>query len=250
MAMATFVLVPGVWLGGWAWREVTPHLAAAGHESHPVTLTGLADRAHLATPEVDLATHVDDIVGLIEHNDLHDVVLVGHSGAGTPVTGAADRVPERLSRVVYVDSGPLPEGMAQVDFNGPQAREELEKLVASEGAGWRIPVPAFDPAEDPVNLAGLSEEHLALMRELGTPHPFRAAAEPLRRPPAPPVVPKSLIASTFTVAQVEELIASGNPVFALMAGAEWSRHELLTGHWPMFSRPADLAALLGRISAL
>jgi pimeloyl-ACP methyl ester carboxylesterase len=247
--MATFVLVPGFWLGGWAWREVAHHLSEAGHQTYPITLTGLADRVHLAAPDVGLDTHITDVLNVIRYNDLRDVVLVGHSGANMPVTGVADRAPDRLARVVYVDSGPLPDGMAQLDFNDPQAREEVEKQVASEGDGWRIPVPDFDPAADPVNLAGLTEEHLRRMRELSTPQPFRTAADPLRRPERPPAVPKSLVANTFSLAQVDKLAGSGNPVFALMNRPEWTRHELPTGHWPMLSRPYELAALLEEIAA-
>jgi pimeloyl-ACP methyl ester carboxylesterase len=225
-------------------------VVAAGHEVHAVTLTGLADRAHLANPEVDVDAHIADIMNVIEGNALHDVVLVAHSGANMPVTGVADRIPERLARVVYVDAGPLPDGMAQIDFTEPQARERLEKQVASEGDGWKIPVPSFDPAEDTGELAGLSDERLTVMRERGTPQPFRTATQPLRRPPTLPDTPKSLIANTFSLAQVEGLVSSGNPIFALMAGPEWTRHELPTGHWPMFSRPAELAALLDELAAL
>jgi pimeloyl-ACP methyl ester carboxylesterase len=246
--MATFVLVPGHWLGGWAWSDVTRDLRAAGHEVYPLTLTGVADRAHLATPEVDLDTHITDIVNVIEYNDLHDVVLVAHSGANMPATGAADQIPARVARIVYVDSGPMPDGMAGIDFNDPQTRAQTEKQVESEGDGWRLPVPAFDPADDPVNLADLTEEQLTLMRERGTPHPYGAVRQPLRRPKPLPDTPKTLIVSTFSLEQVDELAGSGNPIFALMTGPSWTRHALPTGHWPMFSRPVDLAAMLSDIA--
>src|SRR5215203_2563285 len=104
--MATYVLVAGAWLGGWAWRETAAGLRARGHDVHPVTLTGLGDRAHLASPEVDQDTHIADLVAVLTTEDLHDVILVGHSYAGITVTGAADRVPDRIAKVVYLDSGP------------------------------------------------------------------------------------------------------------------------------------------------
>ncbi len=91
--MATFVLVPGAWLGGWAWQRVTPLLRAAGHEVYPVTLTGLGERVHLGTSETNLETHIADVVNLIEFEDLRAVVLVGHSYAGCVITGVADRTP-------------------------------------------------------------------------------------------------------------------------------------------------------------
>ena len=94
--MTTFVLVPGMWLGAWAWRDVTARLRAAGHDVYPLTLTGLADRRHLGGPQVDLDTHTTDITALIEAEELTDVVLAGHSYGGSPVTVAVDRIPDRI----------------------------------------------------------------------------------------------------------------------------------------------------------
>lgn len=243
--MATLVLVPGFWLGAWAWEEVAKNLRAAGHDVHPVTLTGQADRQAEATPDVDVSTQIADIVRTIEQNDLHDVILVGHSGANMPVTGAADQLPSRIRRTVYVDTGPMPSGMAWIEFKQPAEQQQLRDEVAEQGDGWRIPVPPFDPAADPVNLAGLSDSQLARLRAMATPQPFGTATQPLNRPAAPPV-PASLVISTFTPEQVHALARSGNPVFGLMS--EMDMHALPTGHWPMFSRPADLAAILDQIA--
>jgi pimeloyl-ACP methyl ester carboxylesterase len=99
--MSTIALAAGAWLGGWAWERVTPKLVAAGHNVHPLTLTGLGDRAHLSSPEITLSTHVADIVSAIEYASLRDVVLVAHSYSGVPATIAANRIPDRISRVVY-----------------------------------------------------------------------------------------------------------------------------------------------------
>ncbi|MGW5642769.1 alpha/beta fold hydrolase [Saccharopolyspora sp. NPDC003752] len=240
--MATIVLVPGFWLGAWAWDDVTRELRELGHDVHAVTLPGLADRAAEAGPEVGVETHIADLVGLIEDNDLREVVLVGHSGGNVPVTGAADRVPDRVARVVYVDAGPMPSGMAVLDSNPPEVQEEWRKAVEAEGDGWRLPLPEFG-VED---LAGLSDEQLARMRAMSTPQPFATATQPLRRPDAVPDVPISVIASTFTPEEVKALVDAGIPMFALLAGADL--HHLPTGHWPMFSRPADLAAMLSDIA--
>ncbi|MET9078947.1 alpha/beta hydrolase [Streptomyces sp. NPDC004232] len=244
--MAAIVLVPGFWLGAWAWQDVTPQLRAMGHHVHPLTLAGLADRASEATPDVDVYTHVNDIVRVIEENDLRDVVLVGHSGGSVPVTGAADRIPERIARVVYVDAGPLPNGMAVIDFNRTQTQEEWRKQVEEEGEGWRLPVPPFDPEVEPDSLAGLTSGHLAQMREMATPQPFATATRPLDRPTAPPDTPCSVIASTFTPEQVHMLANSGNPIFGPMA--QMDLRHLPTGHWPMFSRATELATLLDEIA--
>jgi pimeloyl-ACP methyl ester carboxylesterase len=103
--MAAYVLIGGAWLGGWCWQSVARRLRDGGHDAYPVTLTGLGERAHLATPQVDLDTHVEDIVNLVEFEDLSEVVLVGHSYAGMLVPLVADRIPERICRLVFVDTG-------------------------------------------------------------------------------------------------------------------------------------------------
>ena len=102
--MTTYVLVHGAWHGGWCWRHVAARLREAGHEVHSPTLTGLGERAHLAKPEIGLRTHVDDLLGLLTYEDLQNVVLVGHSYAGLVVREAADRKPERVSRITMVDA--------------------------------------------------------------------------------------------------------------------------------------------------
>ena len=131
--MATYVLVAGAWLGGWAWQPVTQRLREHGHDVHPVTLTGLGERADLAGPEVDLDTYLADVAGLMEVEDLHDVILVGHSYAGHLITGVADRLPERISLLAYLDAGPSPDGAAFMDLQPPAARELIERLARLRG---------------------------------------------------------------------------------------------------------------------
>ncbi|TDC40163.1 alpha/beta hydrolase [Micromonospora sp. KC213] len=241
--MATFVLVPGFWLGAWAWREATGELRRRGHEVYPLTLTGVAERAHLAGPEVSLETHTRDITALVETEELHDVILVGHSGGGMPVTQAADRLPDRLARVVYVDSGPLPDGVAQFDTNPPEEQKRLRRLI---GDGHLLPPPAWNPADAPENLAGLDESALALLRRRSTPQPLRAATDAVRRTGGRQV-PTALVACTLPVEMARTMIAEGHPFFAGLAGAEL--HGLPTGHWPMLSEPKALADVLDTIAA-
>ena len=158
----TYVLVPGFWAGAWIWRPVTEALRAHGHDVHPVTLTGLAERAHLATPEVDLETHITDVMNLIRYEDLSDVVLVGHSYAGLVVSAVADRIPERVRQLVYVDTGPLPDGFANADFGPPDERARQEAVVAA-GDGWRLPPPPW--AEMASHVDGVST---ATVQQLGS----------------------------------------------------------------------------------
>ena len=102
--MATYVLVGGAWIGGWAWKDVATELRSQGHDVYPLSLTGLAERVYLGGPEIDLETHIADVANLICFEDLDQVVLAGHSYAGAVITGVADRVPEQLASVVFVDS--------------------------------------------------------------------------------------------------------------------------------------------------
>ncbi|GAA3200937.1 alpha/beta fold hydrolase [Nonomuraea roseoviolacea] len=235
--MANYVLVPGFWLGAWAWDEVARELRAAGHQVRAVTLTGLAERAGELSPEVGVETHVADILAAMD--GLEEVVLVGHSGASVPVTAVADRHPERLSRVVYVDTAPLPSGVAVIDFNDEDTQKTWRDQV---GDGHALDAPSFE--EEDGMFAGLTPEQRARIRAKATPHPWGAATESVERPSRIPATPKTMIASTMPVALIRELIASGNPAFAPLGAPEWTFVELPTGHWPMFSRPAELAALL------
>jgi pimeloyl-ACP methyl ester carboxylesterase len=248
--MATFVLVPGAWIGGWAWAGVARDLRAGGHEVYPVTLTGLGERAHLSRPDVDLETHVNDIVGLLTYEDLHDAVLVGHSYAGAPVTVAADRLTNRLAKVVYVDSAPVLDGASYLNMQPPQLRELIEQSVTEAGDGWQIPMQSWDEIEsvNGASLDGLDEKLRDGIRERAVPHPFGTYTQPISlRSSARTKLPHVLVSNGFPIAQVKELIASGHPWFAELAGPQWSFVELLTSHWPMFSAPKKLADALATI---
>jgi pimeloyl-ACP methyl ester carboxylesterase len=245
--LATFVLVPGAWLGGWVWEPTAHRLRQRGHEVHPVTLTGLGDRARLGGPDVDLDTHVADVVDLVRDQGLHDVVLLGHSYAGIVVTGAADRIPDRLAKVVYLESGPVPDGVAYLDMEDPKAKERDERQVAETGDGWRLAMPSWEELEqvNGASLEGLGAAERSWLRDRATDHPFGTYTQPLRlRGAAAEPLPKVLVSSSFPLQQVRELIAAGHPWFAALAGPEWALLELRTGHWPMASRPDDLADLL------
>jgi pimeloyl-ACP methyl ester carboxylesterase len=236
--MADMVLVPGNWLGAWAWDAVAPRLRAAGHHVTAVTLAGLAERAAEAGPGVDLDTHTDDVVRAI--GERQGVVLVGHSYGGFPVTAAAERVPEQVARVVYVDSGPPPDGTSLLDFSPPE-EQQRQREQAVDGL---LPPPPWDPAQNPI-LGEVREPELALLRERSTPHPFGAVTQPVSRTGRLPV-PAALVTCIFTGDQVREMIAAGNPYFTELAGAEIV--ELPTGHWPMFSEPERLAEILDRLA--
>lgn len=240
----TYVLVPGFWLGAAVWRPVADALRAQGHTVHAVDLTGMGERAHLATPQTGLTTHVDDVVTLLEEQDLHDVVLVGHSYGALVVTGAADRVPERVARLVYIDSGPLPQGMAQADFDGPETRAANEDQVMTHGEGWTLAPPPWAVLADGVD--GVDTAAVAALVAGSRPQPWRTATEPVTLTGAWERLPRTAVLCSFGVDQVRQL-APHAPVFALMVDGDWSYVELPTWHWPMVSRPAELADVLGSV---
>jgi pimeloyl-ACP methyl ester carboxylesterase len=248
------LLVPGACMGGWAWREVSASLRALGHEVHPVTLTGLGERVHLARPDVDLETHVLDVVNLLDYNGLKDAVLVGHSYAGTVVTAAADRRPERLNAVVYLDASPLADGMAIADVQTREQREMQEQTVRERGEGWRWPVPDRDTLATGTfgSAAGLTEEHFSLIAERATPQPYATMTSPVHLAhERPPGLRRAAIFCSdggLGVARVRELIARDDPRAAAFADEDWELHELATGHWAMLSAPGAVARVLHRVA--
>lgn len=135
--MAVVVLAHGAWSAAWAWKKVRPLMAAAGHEFFAPTYSGLGERAHLARPENDLETHIDDVVGVLKCEELRNVVLLGHSYGGMVATGVADRAPERVARIVYLDAFVPENGQALIDLLPQQARQRMLDSVKS-GDGWRV----------------------------------------------------------------------------------------------------------------
>ncbi|WCN84114.1 alpha/beta fold hydrolase [Micromonospora sp. LH3U1] len=225
--MAEFVLVAGAWLGSWAWDEVVPPLRAAGHGTHPLTLSGLADKQAVPAGQ---QTHVRDIVGEIERRDLRDVVLVGHSYSGIPVGQAAERIGDRLTRVVFVDSEVPVDGdsFASGWWQGPAA---LESLIADNGGYW--PLGAGD-----LDGQGLTDEQVTRFIEKSTPHPGATLTEPavLTRPLGE--LPATYVKCLLDGPEPNDTVAT------LLTSDHWRLLTMTTGHWPMLSQPAELARLL------
>jgi pimeloyl-ACP methyl ester carboxylesterase len=226
--MAEFVLVAGAWLGAWAWGEVVPELRAAGHGAHPLTLSGLADKRGVPAGQ---QTHVRDIVDEVEGNDLREVVLVGHSYSGIPVGQAAERIGERLARVVFVDSGVPADGESFVS-SWPDGRAMVEGSIAENGGFWP-PLTAAD-----YDGQGLTDEQIARIVGGSTPHPGAALTEPavLARPlgELPATYIKCVLDWPEPTARVAKLLTSEH----------WRLVTMDTGHWPMFSQPRELARVL------
>lgn len=138
--MATFVIVHGGWGGGWEWTPVARKLRERGHETFTPTLTGLGEREHLGGTGTGVSDHVDDVVAVLEFEELTDVILCGHSYSGMVVTGTADRVPERIRLLVYLDAFVPDDGQAVRDLVPSEFTEEIMRLADERGDG-RYPIP-------------------------------------------------------------------------------------------------------------
>ncbi|MFK0049852.1 alpha/beta fold hydrolase [Streptomyces sp. NPDC090741] len=226
--MANFVLVAGAWLGSWAWEEVAAPLRAAGHDVHPLTLSGLAERQGVPAGQ---QTHVRDIVAEVERLDLRDVVLVGHSYAGIPVGQAAERIGDRLKRVVFVDANVPVDGGSFVSA-WPDGRAMVEAAIAAGGGFWP------PPAADEYAGQGMDEEQITRFVTGSTPHPGATLTEP-----AELKAPLSELPALYVKCLLDGE-EPGPEVSALLKSERWTLVRMNTGHWPMFSQPAELAQLL------
>jgi pimeloyl-ACP methyl ester carboxylesterase len=225
----TFVLVHGAWHGAWCWSRVAPMLRAQGHDVFTPTLTGLGDRAHLGRPDTDLDTHIKDVVATMETEGLLAVVLIGHSYAGMVVSGVADRVPSRISRMVYLDAYVVENGKSLVDYVPAERREGFVKSGEANG------FPPFPPqafgVTDPNDAAWVGSRL--------TNQPFRTFTQPLRLANPPPKVPHTYIAC------VDPAMGPFTPIAAaLRRSPAWKVVDLKTGHDAMVTKPRELTNLL------
>lgn len=230
MPSAPIILVPGFWLGAWAWDEVVSALRADGHDVTALTLPGL-ESADTDRSTITLSDHVDAICEAVTAAGA-PVVLSVHSGAGYSGYAASDRIPEQIAAMVYVDTAPGT-GASDPDFEG------VEK-----------PLPAREELEAEENLDGLSEEQLETFWRRAVPQPggvLREAA--VLTNDAHLDIPSTVICTGFTSDQVKAAVEKG---YAWLGGLTELRDvtwvDLPTSHWPMWSRPKELAAVIGDVA--
>jgi len=240
--MATFVLVHPAWFGGWCWKKVAPILRGRGHEVFTPTLTGLGERAHLANREVGLGTHIEDVVNVLKFEDIRDAILVGNSSGGMVITGVADRMPERIAHVVYLDAFVPEDGQSLFDIVPSERRQPMHELVQKEGDGWLVP--RFAPPQwekfvpEAWHITDQSDLRWVLPRLTAT--PLGHFTEPVRRiNTAAERLPRTYIRCTVFP----------NPIFDRYAeiaqsGAGWQHRELATSHLPFITNPLELANVL------
>jgi len=230
--MTTYVLVHGGWHGGWCWRRVAHALGLGGDVVYTPTLTGLGERAHLLSPAVGLETHIRDVLGVLETEDLTDVVLVGHSYGGIVVSAAADRASGRVARLVYLDAVVPRDGECLYDRAPAQIKVYFEDQARDGGEGWRVPASAMN-----TQFLGLKDEADVrwVMPKL-TAHPIRTYREPVRLSSAFPQMPRTYIncIGDKPFGQPKTIQAEGIDDY----------HELPTGHDAMVTAPDDVVRLL------
>jgi len=232
MSTPPIILVPGFWLGAWAWDEVADLLRRDGHDVSALTLPGL-DSPDTDRSAITFEDHVAAITAAVEGAG-RPVVLVVHSGTGVSGYAACDRVPENIAAMVYVDTAPG-KGSLEPDFSGDESPMNWTEVEQNE------------------NLDGLSEEQLARFRERAVPEPggvLRGSAEltnDARRD-----VPATFIATGFTSADYQRYAAE-HPEWVFLAGLPEVRNQtwidLPTSHWPMWSRPEETARIIGDVAA-
>ena len=230
--MAIIVLAHGAWSAAWAWKKMRPLMEQAGHKFFAPTYTGLGERAHLASPENDLDTHIQDVLGVLKFEDLRNVVLIGHSYGGMVATGVADRAPQRIARIIYLDAFVPEDGQALADF-WPDAERRRRMEDVKAGDGWRVvpnPIPPDTSAED-----------VAWITKFRMPQSVRCFEQPLR------LRTKLTLPRTYIQCM---RYADRGPFgqFAARAKAQgWRTYELDASHSPNVTAPSALMELLQRI---
>jgi pimeloyl-ACP methyl ester carboxylesterase len=228
MTSAPIILVPGFWLGAWAWDDVVSALRDDGHEVTAVTLPGL-ESGDTDRSTIRLADHVDAICEAVVAAETPAVLAV-HSGAGASGYAASDRIPQQIGAMVYVDSGPAT-GALDPDFEGVE-----------------MPLPSWEELEE--SFEGLSDEQLETFRQRAVPEPGAALREVTKLTnDARLDVPSTVICTSFTSEQIKAAVEEGYEwIGGLAELRDVTYVDLPTSHWPMWSRPQELAAVIGDVA--
>jgi len=201
-------------------------LRSGGHLVFAPSLTGMGDRVHLAHPDTDMDTHIQDVVMVMHYEDLRNVILVGHSYAGMVIAGVAEEVPEKLGHLVYFDAFVPQDGQSFFDMVGEEGTAEIREAADADGDGWRIPCPAWD--------SRLTDQ------------PLKTASQPVRVKNANATsLPRTFIHCTQ---RRENMGTPGIPVIrsaeAAKADKKWRYRELNRGHLAHLEAPQEVAGLL------
>ena len=235
--MALFVVAHGAWSAGWAWWKMHPLMRKAGHDLVTPTYTGIGERSHLFNADVDLETHITDMLNVLHYHDLQDVVLIGHSYGGMVATGVADRARERIRRLIYLDAFVPDDGQSIFDLAGSGERYRMQELAGNDSEGLRIPPNPMPP--------DTAKEDADWCMPRRVPQPFKTFDQKLVMKNGPLTLPIDYIYCTRI-----------GPVDIFRQFAEkadkhegWTRHELDASHNPHITIPEQFLALLEKILA-
>lgn len=233
--MAIIVLAHGGWSAAWAWKKVRPLMAANGHQFFTPTYTGLGERSHLASPSNDLETHIQDVLGVLKFEDLHEVVLIGHSYGGMVATGVADRARDRVARLIYLDAFVPVNGQALIDLVPPAERQRLLDSV-NAGDGWRV-TPNPTPADtSPADLEWIWKHRM--------PQSVKCFEQPLELQDELSL-PRAYIHCT----RYADKKPFGQFANRANGAAGWRAFELDASHSPNVTAPVALVEVLERVLA-
>jgi pimeloyl-ACP methyl ester carboxylesterase len=233
--MALFVVSHGAWSAGWAWKKMHAPMRARGHTLIVPTLTGLGERSHLAHPDIDLETHIADILGVLRYEDLRGVNLIGHSYSGMVATGVADRARDRIAQLIYIDAFAPQDGESAFDVLPAATRAQRQAGASSSADGWRIPPGPMPPDTPP--------DDRAWCELLRTPQPVKTFEQKLVFQNGPLTLPRHYIYCT----RIPPDDRFG--VFYERARQEgWGAHRIDASHNPHITCPDVLADLLSGIA--
>ena len=232
--MTTYVLCHGAWSGGWGYRRVAKIIRDAGHEVFVPTYTGIGERSHLATPEVNLDTHIQDVRGVINWERLENFVLVVHSYGGIVVTGVADKEYEKISRIVYLDAFLPQNGQSLNDLTPPERQQQVIEVANRDGDGWKVPRPQGSIA------ATVSDEDRAWIDSLSSAQPLATFTQKI-----------NIDGNHLKIADKVYVLATEVPNTPFYQFAEWTRAqadwqtvELAIHHHMMQSLPEETARFI------
>ncbi|WP_213803617.1 alpha/beta hydrolase [Granulicella sp. dw_53] len=229
--MATYVLVHGAWYGSWCWKRVRTALQAAGHEVFTPTLTGVGERSHLNSRDVNLSTHINDVVNLIKWEGLSDVILCGHSYSGCVISGAADQISDKIRALIYLDAFVLEDGECLFDL----AREDWVQFVRQQtqesGDGWKV-------APTPAEFFNVNQQDSAWVDAQCTSQSLACWEEPIK-----------LTQRFADIKNVTHILATGYPPILQPShdrakAKGWKTSTVDCGHAVMLDRPGELTELL------
>lgn len=233
--MATFVVAHGAWGAGWVWKKMHPLLSARGHRLITPTLTGLGERAHLARPDIDLDSHIADVLGVLKYEDLSGVNLIGHSYGGMVATGVADRARERIAQLIYLDAFAPNDGDSVFDLLPPATRAQRQSAASGNAEAWRIPpgpMPPDTPAQD-----------RAWCEPLRVPQPLKTFEQKLKFHGGALTLPRHYIYCKRSPPDDRF-----RPFYERAKREGWGASEIDASHNPHITCPEALAELLSSIA--